>query len=197
MPKKTKKPTAPHILISSELGLEAAINSYVDAALALLRKKSKQAKALAKLVAEHDEENRDLETQVLSLETGIQLFCTTHRSVVLPDETKSKSREFGNATVGFRFNPFAVSKLLSNDTWDAIVERLEAAAWGEDFVKTVTTVDKDALLKKRAELAESQLKEVGIAFTQGETFFLEPKSELLEAARNPVEPEAPAAVSAA
>src|SRR5689334_5153833 len=106
---KKKKQPAPHILISSELGLEAAINDYVDTALNLLKKKAKQEREIAALKKAHAAENKELETSIVSLETGIQLFCTTHRNVVLPDEAKSKSREYGNGTVGFRLNPYAVS----------------------------------------------------------------------------------------
>ena len=184
-----RKPTAPHALISSELGLESAINRYVDAALALLRRQAKQAKALAALKAAHDDENRALETEVLSLETGIQLFVTTHRTALFPDEAKAKSRELGNATIGFRLNPTKVDKLLPKDTFDAIAIRLEAAEWGEPFTKWTLSLDKDELLKRRADLTPAMCQEVGVAFSQGETFFLEPKTELLEAARRPVESE--------
>lgn len=197
MSTKKKKQTAPHALISSELGLESAINRYVEASLALLRKQTKQAREIAALKAEHDEENRALETEIVSLETGVQLFCTMQRAVLFPDEEKAKSRTFGNATVGFRLNPWKVDKRLAKDTFDAIAQRVEAAEWGEPFVNTVTTLNKDELLKHRADLTAEQLQLVGIEFTQGETFFLEPDSDLLAAARKPVETEASGAANAA
>jgi phage host-nuclease inhibitor protein Gam len=185
---KKKKATI-HTVIATEAGLEAAINSYVDTSLKLLKRKAKQEKEIAALKVSHDQENKADEDEVLSLEAGIQLYCTTHRTVLFPDEEKKKSREYGNATIGFRLNPHAVSKLISKDTWERIAERLDSLPWGEAFVKTTLAVDKDAILKCRAELPEKQLAEAGIEITQGETFFLEPKSELLEAARNPVESE--------
>lgn len=184
MPKK--KPAAPHALITSPLGLESAINLHVESSLSLLRRRAKQAKALAEMKAGHAEENRELESKVVGLETGIQLYCTTHRAELFPDEEKAKSRTIGNATVGFRLNPFKVDKLLANDTFTAIAERLEAADWGGAFVGWTLELKKDELLDHRADLTGAQLQQVGIQFTQGETFFLEPDTDLLEAARKPV-----------
>src|SRR5436190_61373 len=116
MPKK-KKPTPPHAVIATETGLEAAINRYVDLSLTLLRRKAKQERALADLKAEHTKENFDEENELLGLESGIQLFCTGHRATLFPDESKAKSRDFGNAIVGFRLNPHAVSKIVDKDTF--------------------------------------------------------------------------------
>lgn len=186
---KKKKATAPHAVIVSETALEAAINQYVDSSLALLRRKAKQEKELAALKAEHDLANKADELQILSLEAGIQLFCMTQRTALFPDETKAKSKEVGNATVGFRTNPHAVSLIVKKDTWERVAERLSALEWGEDYVETKLSVNKEGLLKDRADLSEDQLRQAGIEITQGETFFIDPKSELLEAARRPVESE--------
>lgn len=185
---KKKKPTAPHLLISSEEGLVSAINVYVDSRISLLRKKTKQAKELSELKAAHVAATKTLDAEILSLETGIQLFCETHRKVLLPDEEKAKSRDFGNAVVGFRITPFSVEKLLSEDTWDRIAERLDALEWAaEKYVRTTLAVDKEALLKCRADLTPEQLGQAGIKFARGEQFFIDPDSTLLEAARKPVE----------
>jgi phage host-nuclease inhibitor protein Gam len=189
---KKKKPTAPHLLISSEEGLVSALNLYVDSRISLLRKKTKQAKELADLKAAHADATKALDTEIIGLETGIQLFCETHRATLLPDEEKSKSRDFGNAVVGFRLNPYAVEKRLTNDTWERIAERLDALEWAEKFVQTTVEVDKSELIKCRGELTEAQLAEAGIRFAQGETFFIDPDTALLEAARKPVESEAAA-----
>jgi phage host-nuclease inhibitor protein Gam len=186
MATKKKKPTAPHLLISSEEGLVSALNLYVDSRISLLRKKTKQAKELAEMKSLHAEGTRGLDAEILGLETGIQLFCETHRKVLLPDEEKAKSRDFGNAVVGFRLNPHAVEKLVDKDTWERVAERLDALDWAEKFVKTTIEVDKSELLKCRADLTADQLAEAGICFAQGETFFIEPDSALLEAARKPV-----------
>lgn len=191
MSKKTKQ-TKPHAVIATVLGLEAAINRYVEQSLALLRRRAKQERELAALKADHDKANRDDEDEVLGLESGIQLFCMTHRAELFPDEAKAKSREFGNATIGFRMNPWALEKVVPKDTWERIAERLDALEWGDPFVKTKLSVDKEAFHDRRAELTEAQLAEAGVTFEQSETFFLEPKSDLLEAARKPVESEAAA-----
>jgi phage host-nuclease inhibitor protein Gam len=187
MPKK--KPATPHAVIVTEQGLEAAGNRYVDLALTLLRRKAKQERDIADLKAAHAAANKDEESELLGLEAGVQLFCETHRRMVLPDEDKKKSRDFGSFIVGFRTNPPSVAKIVSKDTWERIAERLSALPWGDPFVKTTLAVDKDEVLKFRADLTAEQLAEAGLCFAQGETFFLEPKSELLDAARRPVESE--------
>lgn len=187
MAKKKTKNVIAHILISSMEGLEAAFNNYVDDRLALLKKKIKQEQELAELKAAHSEANSELEASILSLETSIQLYATNNRAALLPNEAESKSRTLANGTIGFRLNPYAVSMLLPKDTWQAIADRLEAAEWGEPYVKTTTSVNKEELLSHRADLTEAQLKQVGITFTQGETFFMEPDSKLLEDARKPAE----------
>jgi hypothetical protein len=186
---KKKKNTTPHVLITSELGLEAAINKYVETSLALLRRKAKQQKELAELTAKHASDNREDEEAVLSLETGIQLFATTNRALLFPDETRAKSKAIGNATIGFRLSPEALDKVVPKDTWERIAERILELPWGEPFVVEKLSVDKDALHKHRGELTEAQLAEAGVKFIRNETFFLEPNSELLEAARRPVESE--------
>lgn len=184
---KKKQTPAPHVAIATEAGLEAAINKYVDTSLTLLRRKAKQEKELAELKAKHAKANEDDETDVLSLETGIHLFCTTHRTLLFPDEAVAKSRTFGNATVGFRLNPEALDLILPKDTWVRVADRLAALPWGDPFYVEKRSVDKDAFHNHRVELTDAQLAEAGVKFIQGETFFLEPKSELLEAARKTVE----------
>jgi len=186
---KKKKEIKPHVVIATELGLEAAINRYVEVSLSLLRRKAKQAKAVAELAAAHAMVNREEEDEALSLESGVALFCITHRALIVPDETKAKSRDFGNATVGFRLNPAALDKVVAKDTWERIAERLQALPWGEPFVVEKVSIDKDEFHKRRAELTEEQLAAAGVRFVQDEQFFLEPQSALLEAARKTVEAE--------
>lgn len=184
--KKTKKNATPHAVIATEQGLEAAVHRYVDVSLSLLRRKAKQARVLAALQAEHAAANASEESEVLGLESGIQLFAETHRALVLPDETKLKSRDFGSAVIGFRLNPPSVGKVLPKDTWDNIVSRLENLEWAEPFVTYKAAANKDALLLARGDLTAAQLAQAGIRYEQGETFYIEPATALLEAARKPV-----------
>ena len=187
MSKKKKKNAAPHIVITSELGLEAAINQYVDTSLTLLRRKAKQEKEIAALTALHTEANREDEQAVLSLETGICLFATTNRTLLFPNEAESKSKTLGNATIGFRLSPEALDKIVKADTWERIAERLNELPWGEPYVVEELAVDKKAIHRDRADLTDAQLAEAGVKFAREEKFFLEPASDLLEAARKTVE----------
>lgn len=104
-----KKHTPLVALIATPQGLEAAINRYVTASLHLKERQAAHEKQISELKADFGKESQPLGDEILSLETGIQLY--------------------------------------------------------------------------------EQLAVAGIRFTQGENFFIEPKSQVLDATRKPVESE--------
>ncbi len=180
---KKKKPTVPAVLINSPEGLEAAFNRYVSTRLSLAKAKARLEEKVAKLNAEYDKEHAESETAVLSLETGIELYCRAHRAEILPDEAKRKSVDFANGRIGFRDNPTSVGKIVTKDTFERIAERVSDLEWGEDFVNWKCSLDKELLITRRAELTEEQLLAAGVRFEKSETFYIEPASDLLAAAK--------------
>lgn len=182
MKKKKKKAPVPAVLISSVEGLEAAFNRYVQTRLTITRAKAKLEERIAELNAEFDRAYGAEQTEVISLETGIELFCRTHRKTLFPEGEK-KSIDYANGRVGFRDNPVSVGKIVSKDTFERIAERMDALEWAEPFLNYSVSLNKTELINRRSELTPEQLHAAGIQFDKGETFYIEPASDLLDAAR--------------
>lgn len=184
MSKKTK--TKPMFaVIPNEDALAAAANRYVELRLKLNHKMVKHEQRIAEANTEFDQDTAELVAEIAGLESGCQLFAESHREL-FPESAKEgpRSRQYRNAAIGFRWNPFKVEKRVGKDTFEAIAERLGAVPWGEPYLRQADpVVDKDALLKHQAELTEEQLAQVGIRFARGETFFIDPVFESAEAVR--------------
>ena len=74
------------------------------------------------------------------LESSVQLFCVNHREALFNEEKKSK--EFANATIGFRLNPTSVGKRITKDTFEAIALRMDETKWGEQYVDWKPSLNK-------------------------------------------------------
>jgi phage host-nuclease inhibitor protein Gam len=88
---------------------------------------------------------------------------------------KKKSMESAHGTIGFRTgNPKL--KTLKGYTWSAVTNLLKEFL--PKYVRTSTEPDKDKLLAdRRDEEIAALFPKVGIAVTQDETFYVEPKKE--------------------
>lgn len=184
MSKKTKtKPL--FTVIATEDALAAAANRYVELSLKFQAKKAAHEKRLAEANTEFDRDTAELVAEIAGLEAGCQLFAEGHRELFAEDAKDGpRSRQYRNAAVGFRWNPYKVEKRIAKDTFEAIAERLGDLPWGERYLRQADpVVDKDSLLKDQATLTEEQLAQAGIKFTRGETFFIDPVFESAEAVR--------------
>lgn len=183
--KKTPKANGPALAILSQDGLIAALNTYVAKKLTLSEATAAHDKTVADLNTAFDAKVQPDREEVAMLERSIQLFCHNHKADLFTDP---KSRDYANARVGFALNPEKVDKLLKDDTFDAIAARLAEMPWGEPYVTYKGPIlDKEALLRDRAQLDEQQLCEAGIAFTQDERFFIEIKATSAEGVTKPAE----------
>lgn len=181
MSKKPKKPAITLPAIETVDGLRICVNALVERSTRLERKKAALALKIAQLHTEFDQENAENIAHIEALTAAAHLYCDTHRDI-FPEDRKSK--EFGNAVIGFRKNPPKVDKVVNKDTFEAIAKRLLAVPWGAPFVRTgEPEVNKEALLSEHANLDEAALRAVGIKITQGETFFIEPTQGIVEATR--------------
>lgn len=184
MSKKTKtKP--PFAVISTEDGLAAAANRYVELALKLQKKKAAHEQRIAEANSEFDRDTAELVAEIAGLEAGCQLFAESHRELFPEEATEGpRSRTYRNASIGFRWNPVKVEKRVSKDTFEAIALRLAALPWGAAYLREFDPeVDKDALKRDQANLTEEQLAAAGLKFAQSETFFIDPVFESAEAVR--------------
>jgi phage host-nuclease inhibitor protein Gam len=99
-----------------------------------------------------------------------------------PAEGVKKSIEFTCGKIGFRTGTPAL-KTLSGFTWDSVTALLKKHRVLKAYLKTSVTPMKDKLLADR-ELPKyaKYFEKVGIKVEQKETFYVEPKTEEVEAA---------------
>ena len=169
-------------VITTEDGLAAVVNEYVESSLELAKRKAGLEAQIAALNAEFDRENGSLVAKCEMLAASAQVYAESRPDLFPEDAAKGpRSRVYRNATVGFRTNPPKVEKRVSKDTWEAILQRLEATAWGFKYiVRPDPTLDKEGLLRDREDLETEKLAAAGIKISQGETFFIKPASESVE-----------------
>ena len=92
-----------------------------------------------------------------------------------------KSIDFVHAVIGFRLGQWKVEKVRKSWKWNDVVQALLGQEWGEAFIRTrEPEVDKEGIIAARETLKADQLAAAGIAITQDEAFFIEPKVETLE-----------------
>lgn len=95
------------------------------------------------------------------------------------DFGKKKSMELTHGTIGFRTGTPAL-KAAKGFTWKSITVLLSKNY--KDFVRQVTEPAKDKILADRlTPSTKLMMEECGIMVDQAETFFVEPKKELIEA----------------
>lgn len=185
MSKKAPKTPRLFTVIHTEEELAGAINRHVELKLQLQKKTAAHERRVAEANTEFDKDTAELVAEIGALESGAQLFAEQHREL-FPESAKDgpRSRTYRNATIGFRWNPYRVTKRLAKDTFEAIAERLAALPWGGQFVRRpAPEVDKDALLRHQAELTEQQLAQAGLKFERGEKFFIDPAFDSIDDTR--------------
>ena len=100
-------------------------------------------------------------------------YATVNRDELLP--AKRQSGETKLALFGFRWGNKALALLSNRWTWDGVIESLKTAGMAA-FVRTKEEVDKDAV---KDQLAESVLAQHGMRIKQSETFWVEPKADVV------------------
>jgi phage host-nuclease inhibitor protein Gam len=184
MPKK-RKFAAAAIVLTSEDAMVGTLNRYIELSLKLARRKAKLDERIAALKTDFDSDNQGDREELAVLESSVQLFAVNHRGELFPEE--KKSRDYANATIGFRNNPPSVGKLIPKDTFGAIALRLDAQPWGEPYAVWTCEPNKEALLRDRANLTPEQLAVAGIRFEQEEVFYIDPSSDAVARSKASVE----------
>lgn len=100
-------------------------------------------------------------------------YATANRDELLP--AKRQSGETKLALFGFRWGNKALALLSNRWTWEGVIASLKAAGMAA-FVRTKEEVDKDAV---KDQLAESVLAQHGMRIKQSETFWVEPKADVV------------------
>lgn len=137
----------------------AKINASIDVQVTAIREKHSE--KIAKL-QETKEENFDI-LQAFALENKDELFV------------KKKSLDSVHGTIGFRTGTPKL-KTLKGFTWASVTNMLKEFL--PDYIRVAEEPAKDKLLADRdKEEVTALYSKVGIAVTQDETFFVEPKKE--------------------
>jgi phage host-nuclease inhibitor protein Gam len=182
---KKKKITAAAIVLTSEETMIGTLNRYIEIKLRLAKKQTKLDEEIAALNTAFDKDHQEERNELAVLESSVQLFAVNYRADLFTEDKKSK--DYANATIGFRTTPASVGKLISKDTFEAIAMRLEDTEWGEQYVVRTVAPDKEALLRDRANLTPAQLQQAGIKFEQSENFYIDPTSDAIERSKIDVE----------
>lgn len=175
---KPRKKKILAVMLSSQDAMVGALNRYIELSLALVKRQAAHEEEIAKLRTDFDASVQSQREEMASLEASIHLYAANRRDTLFG--TTKKSIEFSNAVIGFKQNPPSVGKVLAKDTWEAIADRLDALPVFEKYVAWTATVKKAELLLDRRELDATALRLAGIQFEQQETFYIEPKSDLVD-----------------
>jgi phage host-nuclease inhibitor protein Gam len=185
MPNRKKKITVAALVLTSEDAMLGTLNRFVELKLQIAEATAAHEKEVAQLNSAFDSAVQEQREELAVLESSVQLYAVNHRAELFPGEKKSK--DFANARIGFRTNPPSVGKRLKADTFEAIARRLDETEWGPAYVEWKPSLDKEALLRDRAQIPEENLAAVGLRFDQEEFFFIEPSSEAIARSRAAVE----------
>lgn len=185
MPNKKKRITVAALVLTSEEAMLGTLNRYVELKLQIAESTVAHEKEVAQLNSVFDSAIQEQREELAVLESSVQLYAVNHRTDLFPGEKKSK--DFANARIGFRSNPPSVGKRLAKDSFEAIARRLDETEWGPAYVEWKPSLDKEALLRDRAQIPEEELAAVGLRFDQEEFFFIEPSSEAIERSKATVD----------
>lgn len=166
------------IVITSRESMEASVADIVRLKLEYAERTAAMEQEIAAVQKKHQDAILSVARQIEIFEASVYMFCQNNRATLFPEK---KSLDTLLAEVGFRLNPPSVEKIKNKDTWGTIALRLQASEWGKDYVREADPeVNKAALLAKRTELNEADLKKVGLVIEQEENFYIDPKSQIAE-----------------
>lgn len=111
--------------------------------------------------------------EIDALATKADAYATEHR-----DELLVAGRQSGETKLsffGFRWGNKALALLSNRWSWDGVIASLRKAGL-DGFIRVKTEVDKDAV---KDQLAEGVMAQHGLRIKQSESFWVEPKTDLI------------------
>lgn len=158
----------------------AVLHSWDDVDLALARLavvKSEKEEQKAKYNAEEQKRREELtltqqpmETEIVSLELGIQKFCENNRQ----DFGKAKSRELKHGVVSYRTSTPSV-QTKKGFTAASCIELVKVSNYKDLFIRTKLELNKEAILadyskEEPPKVTDADLSSLGLQVVQEETF---------------------------
>lgn len=126
--------------------------------------------AIAAIKLDAEGQAREHADHITALKSGIQIWCEANR-VALTNGGRTKTARFASGEVRWRRSPPRVGLRGV----EAVIEALKAASLGR-MLRTKVEVDKDAILKEPAAVAEI----TGITVSQADEFVIVPAETQLE-----------------
>ena len=130
-------------------------------------------KIIQDIQAEHNEAIQLRKQEIDALVTRAEAYAKDHRAELLP--TGKQSAETPLANYGFRWGNKTLALLSNRWKWEAVIESLKKAGL-VGFIRTKEEVAKDAA---KDELSEPVLAQHGMRIKQAETFWVEPKTDVI------------------
>lgn len=166
------------VLLPNTITKAEAEDAFADFAQADAKQQqltSKMDEAITKIRAKYADEISELADTKESSFDIMQTYAENNRD----DFGKKKSMDLTHGTIGFRTGTPAL-KTAKGFTWKSITVLLTKGY--PDFVRKVIEPAKDKILADRLKPeVKLMIEECGIIVDQAETFFVEPKKELVEA----------------
>jgi len=170
---RQKRVLLPNTITKAEA--EEAFADYAQSDAKQQQLTSKMDEAITKIRDKYAAEISELSEKKESAFEIMQTYAENNRD----DFGKKKSMDLTHGTIGFRTGTPAL-KAAKGFTWKSITVLLSKGY--PDFVRQVTEPAKDKILADRLTPGTRvMMAECGIIVDQAETFFVEPKKELVEA----------------
>ena len=170
---RQKKVLLPTTITKAEA--EEAFADYAQADAKQQQLTSKMDEAITKIRAKYADEIAELTDKKDEAFEVMHAYAENNRD----DFGKKKSMDLTHGTIGFRTGTPAL-KTAKGFTWKSVTVLLEKGY--KDFVRQVTEPAKDKILADRLKPeVKLMMEDCGIVVDQAETFFVEPKKELIEA----------------
>jgi phage host-nuclease inhibitor protein Gam len=168
-PPSTHQPAAPTIQTRHQL--DAVIENIVQLQLDYEDLRRQQEKEIVDIRQKYRAPLAELE-RYLTLETSWAEAWAKQNPDAFSDQ---RPLVCTHAVIGFRVTPPRVERASRKWNWADIAGKLGELAWGKRYLRQpALEVNKEALLADRAELATTDLRQVGIKILQDERFYITP-----------------------
>lgn len=165
-----KKKTTPAIETVEQL--HSTVDEIARLEVELRGLEADRDKAIQVVQEQHESKIEETKKRIKALMALSGIYSIANRAALFVGKLKSAASSL--ARFGFREGNPSLKTLNKKHTWDSVLKKLEEAGKTQ-FIRTKQEVNKEAL--QAAKLSDAELAGYGLRFDQGETFFVEPKSE--------------------
>ncbi len=152
---------------------DAAVDRIARLEVQRRGRESERDALIQKVQEEHNPGIDMLKSEIDALMTKAEAYAKDNRAELLP--TGRQGAETPLANFGFRWGNKTLVLLSNRWSWEAVIDSLRKAGL-TGFIRTKEEVSKDAA---KDELSEPVLAQHGMRIKQSETFWVEPKTDVI------------------